>query len=446
MSALAEEGDLDPGISIEVYKWIGIVAGVDPGCRDRATLIAAVASAARLRAWLDGRDVQLASQLAEVASFPEQELAGAARTSLRDAGRVLERARTVERIPALDDALAGGAVGGAHVDVLSQALRQLEPGQRHALVDRAEALVEVASRSTPDELRRAVAAEVRQIRRDDDMARLEQQRRSTRLRTWVDGDGMWCLAGRFDPETGLRLHGRLTGAVEALFAEQVPDHCPSDPLERQGFLRAHALAALTGGTVARAGRPEVVVVVDASAPDAAGSPAVDWGLPVELPADVLRRVFEVGHVAPVVVHRGLVLHAPGRLDLGRTTRLANRAQRRALRALYPTCAIPGCDAPFERCKLHHVRWWEHGGATDLANLLPLCVEHHHAVHDRGWLLHLACDRQLTITYPDGTTQRARPDRRAGHAGPGGRDRDQPSGRPPARVRRADHRSLEVLRM
>jgi hypothetical protein len=192
----------------------------------------------------------------------------------------------------------------------------------------------------------------------------------------------------------------------------------------------------------------VVVVVDATAPDAAGSPTVDWGLPVELPADVLRRMFEVAHVVPVVVHRGLVLHAPGRLDLGRTTRLANRAQRRALRALYPTCAIPGCDAHFERCKLHHVVWWERGGRTDLANMLPLCVEHHHAVHDRGWLLHLACDRQLTIMYPDGTTQREGPDRRSGRAGPGAEDRDRARGseRPPARPRSVDHQGSEVLRM
>ena len=272
-------------------------------------------------------------------------------------------------------------------------------------------LVEGASRSTPGELRRAVAAEVREIRRGDGMARLEQQRRATRLRSWVDGEGMWCLAGRFDPETGLRLHGRLTGAAEALFAETVPDHCPSDPVERQGFLRAHALAALSEGTVPRGGRPDVVVVVDATVPDPAGQPTIDWGLPVELPVEVLREVFDVGQVSPIVVHRGVILHAPGRLDLGRTTRLANRAQRRALRALYPTCAIPNCEVRFELCKLHHIRWWEHGGATDLLNLLPLCIEHHHAVHDRGWRLHQAADRQLTITYPDGTEQRTGPPRR-----------------------------------
>ena len=110
---------------------------------------------------------------------------------------------------------------------------------------------------------------------------------------------------------------------------------------------------------------------------------------------------------------GVVLHAPGCLDLGRTTRVANRAQRRALRALYRTCAIPGCDTRYDLCQLHHIIWWEHGGRTDLANLLPLCVRHHHAVHDNGWHLVLAADRSLTVTYPDGTTETAGPPRR-GH--------------------------------
>ena len=222
---------------------------------------------------------------------------------------------------------------------------------------------------------------------------------------------MWCLSGRYDPETGLAVHGRLTAAVDALFAEHVPDLCPADPLERQGFLRAHALLALTEGKGAGGGRPEVVVVVDTSNADANGTPTVDWGLPVELPVEVLHRLAGRADISPVVLCRGAVLHAPGRLDLGRTTRLANRAQRRALRASYPTCAVPGCEVRFDCCQLHHVIWWELGGSTDLDNLLPLCNAHHHAVHDLGWQLSLAPDRQLTITYPDGTNETTTPPRR-----------------------------------
>ena len=113
-------------------------------------------------------------------------------------------------------------------------------------------------------------------------------------------------------------------------------------------------------------------------------------------------------VRTVIVRNGIVLHAPGNLDLGRTTRLANRAQRRALRGLYATCGIAGCHVHYDRCKLHHVIWWRHGGRTDLDNLLPVCVRHHHKIHDSGWELTMGPNRELTVRYPDGTTQTTGP--------------------------------------
>ncbi|HZY09078.1 MAG TPA: HNH endonuclease, partial [Ilumatobacteraceae bacterium] len=41
------------------------------------------------------------------------------------------------------------------------------------------------------------------------------------------------------------------------------------------------------------------------------------------------------------------------------------------------------------------------GLTDIDNLVPLCGRHHHLVHEGSWKLHLAADRTLTITRPDG---------------------------------------------
>jgi hypothetical protein len=122
--------------------------------------------------------------------------------------------------------------------------------------------------------------------------------------------------------------------------------------------------------------------------------------------DLVRR--GVATLCTVITSDGQVVAAPGTLDLGRISRLANRAQRRALHALYPTCAVPGCRVDYRLCRLHHVRWWRHGGRTDLDNLVPLCGVHHRAVHDEGWTLQLGPRRQLTLTRPDGEVLKTGP--------------------------------------
>ena len=116
-------------------------------------------------------------------------------------------------------------------------------------------------------------------------------------------------------------------------------------------------------------------------------------------------------VHTVVVRNGAIVHAPGRLNLGRTTRLANAAQRRALRAIYPRCAIPDCPVRFDLCKVHHVHWWRHGGRTDLENLAPVCVRHHTAIHDEGWIIEVGPDRTLTLTLPNGEVMTTGPPKR-----------------------------------
>lgn len=155
---------------------------------------------------------------------------------------------------------------------------------------------------------------------------------------------------------------------------------------------------------------EGVVVIDADEPDGAGGHTVDWGIPVEVPVRVLAELVADGHVTAhtVVVRNGVVLHAPGALNLGRTARLANRAQRRALSALYATCAIPGCGVHVRYTKAHHVRHWEDGGRTDLDNLLPVCPHHHTLIHQQGWRITLGPNRELTIRFPDGSIQTTGP--------------------------------------
>ncbi len=153
-----------------------------------------------------------------------------------------------------------------------------------------------------------------------------------------------------------------------------------------------------------------MVVIDADADPASDGPGpiAEWPIPVEIPVRILAELAGTADIHAVVVRNGVVLHAPGELHLGRSTRLANRAQRRALRGLYRGCAIPGCSIGYDSCKLHHIIWWRHGGTTDLDNLIPICTKHHARIHNDAWTIELGPHRELTLKLPDGTIHNTGP--------------------------------------
>ena len=378
-----------------------------------ATLRCSLNDVTAIRAWVDASEAALINKLRESDPFPEASIAAAARCSVGAAGKTAERSDTLVDAPTFATALDHGAITSGHVDELTRASKKLDAKQRNELFEQSSDLAHDAGRDTIEQFRRRLGRVVNSIQRSDGEERLERQRKATALSTWVDDEGMWNLRARFDPVTGLSLSRRLDDAVATLFAETEPDNCPSDPIEKQKHLRALALARMMHGGVAdvpgrSGGKPEFIAVIDVDQPNGAGGAEVDWGLPVEVPVSVLATLLGDADVHAVVVRNGVVLHAPGRLNLGRTARHANRAQRRALRGLYSTCAIPGCSVHFDRSKLHHVVFWSRGGLTDLDNLLPLCVKHHHRVHDDGWALTLGANRELTIRFPNGTVQNTGP--------------------------------------
>jgi hypothetical protein len=395
-----------------VQALVGSVADVDERAATRAELDVAADGVRRLLGWVHAQQVRITAGLSRVASFPEDAVAKAGHVSMGEAGRLVERAATAEQTPVLAAALLDGRVGGEHVDAVSRVLRNVDPSIRPELVSRAEGLVGVAAEMSAEDWGRRLRAEARRLVADDGVTRLAQQRRDARVSTWVDHEtGMWCLRGVFDPVTGASLQHALDAAVGRLFADRTPATCPADPLARQRHLQACAVADMLRGVGGvggvGTGAPEVVVVLHAE-PD--GTVRVDAGIDVDIPIAEVRAMAASGRVRPIVVADGEVLWAPGDMRLGRRQRLASTSQRRALRALYRTCAVPGCQVRFERTKIHHLVEWEHGGVTDLDNLVPLCARHHSRVHDHGWQLHLGTGRRLTIRLPDGTRLRAPPNR------------------------------------
>jgi hypothetical protein len=212
------------------------------------------------------------------------------------------------------------------------------------------------------------------------------------------------LHAELDPERGARVFRALDVAVEVAFHRADPTATGRAPgggvhQQRLGVEAIVELVTSTGGGPRQG--TELLVLVD-EATLRTGLDRVDTvcetssGVP--LPVSTVRRLLCEATVLPAVLGGdGCVL------DLGAGRRPASRAQRRALRAMYRTCAVPGCTVAFDRCEIHHLAPWLEHRRTDLADLAPLCVEHHHHVHDLGWRLVLDAHRHATWCSPDGTT-------------------------------------------
>ncbi len=366
----------------------------------------------QLRSWVESRTLAVTRRLDQLAKespgiFPEQIVAQATRVTLTQALQPFRRAEAVELLPEFGAALTAGIVNVDHVNVLAKSIAGLDAQTKGRLVDRGGFLTEIASRTTSAEFGRTVRAEIRRAQTDDGIDRLERQRRNTRLRTWIDHEtGMWCMRGEFDPESGAILDNRLRNTLEALFHDATPTTCPTDPLEKQHHLRALALIELTAGKlVGRAATIDMSILVDAKTLVEGGhdKSVIDCGLPIEVPVETIRRMACCADITPIIVGVDGV-----RMELGRTTRLASREQRRALRAMYRGCAIPGCCVAWDYVVIHHLRYFRNGGPTDIQNLVPLCTKHHHLAHEGRWKLSLDWARNLTITQPDGTTMTTGP--------------------------------------
>jgi hypothetical protein len=87
------------------------------------------------------------------------------------------------------------------------------------------------------------------------------------------------------------------------------------------------------------------------------------------------------------------------IDVGRSKRVIQPAQRRALQARDKQCRWPGCDRPATYTSGHHLVHWIRGGPTDLDNLILLCHRHHWMVHEGKWQLVQTDDRRLLAVPP-----------------------------------------------
>ncbi len=373
---------------------------------DRDTVNATLQAVHAVRTWLDAVEIRAARRVRQLhnagrADSPVTTLIDNNGCSGRDARTTLDREGLCADMPLFETALGGGRVGGAHLDAMARATSGLSPDAKAAFATHQERLLALASQISPDAFERRCRDLARSIRAQLDAAaeadRVARQRSASSVRQWIDRTtGMGHTHIELDPER----HAALWTSIEAHLASvRQRDGNSGRPFTELQVETVVELVSSGGSASATRRIPEIEVLIDWSTLIDGVHPTtvcetVD-GVP--LPVQTVQRLCCEADVLPVVLRStGEVLH------VGRTARVATRAQRRALAALHRTCAHPHCSAVFSRCQIHHVIPWEQGGRTDLDNLIPLCTEHHHLVHEGGWSLQLHDDRTITLTRPDGT--------------------------------------------
>ena len=317
--------------------------------------------------------------------------------SIRTAQEQVRVARALEEFSLVAAAFSRGELSYSKVRAITRVATPATEAQ----------LVEWAPHATAAQLER-IAAGQRTVRRNES----EEVHRARHLTTLYDDDGSLVGTFRLDPDEGAALLAALTlgkdvlreqrrsaersGEDEKRSAERTADDDCSPEAIRPPVSNADALALMVetmlaadhSKDISRHERTLVMLHLDAERGEAHlhDGPTLDSATARRLTCDAqvcatFRKDLEV-------------------LDLGRTQRLPNRAQRRALMARDGGCRFPGCT---ERryVEAHHVLHWVDGGPTDLDNLVLLCWHHHHAVHEGGCRMRLTSGA-LTVWRPDGS--------------------------------------------
>ena len=331
--------------------------------------------------------------------IPERELVAHGGLTSREAREVVSRGLVTEAAPEMGAMLAAGDTTAAHVDALGRGLK-IAGAERDAFLTHLPELVEASTTMSASEFSHLVTETAKSVVADDGLSTFERQKRETFFKMRNEADGCLSVSGKFDPISASILKSKIGRLVESMFHsgdKEVPvDVMPW--IEPNDHRQAQALIALVNGASESVSdvpaRAEIVVHVDLetlkSGLHAGGTCRTAFG--ADLPVETVRRLACEAEILPVVLDGRSVP-----IDVGRSKRLATVHQRRALEAIHPTCAIPDCEVIFDHCNVHHIDYWENGGATDLNNMVPLCSRHHHAAHEGGWKLKLDPEtRELTI--------------------------------------------------
>ncbi len=340
------------------------------------------------------------AMLVEVHRLPPRE--ATARDQRREqlaARRSLSGEVLPPRLPETAAALAQGAIGAAHVDVVAGVMRDLPDSLAPDICAAVEEQVAGFARQYGPRETGVLAAQLIARLAPDGPEPVDPQeapRPDNTLSFGRSRRGRLKLTGEFDTagEAAIRAVidalAKPTPAIDGVRDERTV-------AARQGDALVDAAHQVLGfGDLPDCGgeRPHVAITVDLDELERRLTGALlDYGS--TLHPETARMLACDANVIPVVLK--------GRsqpLDLGRSRRTLNAALRRALVVRAGGCCeMPGCGRPASWCEGHHLRHWIDGGPTKLTNLLLLCRRHHVLVHRPGWDIHLDPDGHPIFTPP-----------------------------------------------
>lgn len=358
--------------------WSGVVVPVvAPVGWARADIDGGLRELERVRRAVDAASAVLIAGLGTHGRDTAAAIVRATGLSGRRAREQARAALVVENVAGAGEALARGEVSAEHLVMLGRV------GDAEA----AAALLPLAVVQSPEDFSFTVA----RFEFDRDGAGLRERQLAARsVRFFSAEEGCVGVRGVFTPLEGAELKARLTQIADGVWRREHPER--AEVLGGHGGPPLHARLAdalmllvtgegveVAGGVARMAGvgvgsRPSIVVTVNAEslAADVAGSGPGSG--PVSLD-DVARLAARADVYGAVRGAAGVVL------SFGRSRRLASSLQRLAVIVRDGgRCAFDGCDLSHDRCHVHHVIEFEHGGATDLSNLALLCSAHHNHLH------------------------------------------------------------------
>ena len=321
---------------------------------------------ARARSQIEGL---LAEALAERAGrSTRRETAAVLRVRvLESAGRASSDVKLAvslaEEFPTTLEALAAGKITSGHARVIDRVAGKPDY--------RTEEVVLNSAKSVPADLLSRYALRRERIE-ERDYTKYQQQREDRQVSVFQEPDGSWKLFGHFDYMAGRRFSMALAKMSEAFRREEKPDS-KITYLQRN----ADALMQLVTRDGPQRAAPASLLIISEYDPATGefSQPRLDDGQPV--PPEELARFIDHADVYTAFAD------ADGQpLWLGRSKRSASLAQRIVLAARDGGCI--GCKAPTERCEAHHIQHWTDDGPTDIDNLVQLCPDCHHLVHDCNW--------------------------------------------------------------